>query len=299
MRRLEARQGRPQEALKILRAFDEALPRHPVIVDAMERLERGQSLEPLVSNAAEGAAEVLYGLGAAGARQGDEIASIIYLRLALYLSPNHGLAIISLGDLYERIKQGESAIEVYASMPANSPLRSTAELQIGLVLEGLERKDEAQKHLEALVARDPTDPDALLALANLQRSRKLFAEAADTYSQALALSEKTGRADWTTYYFRGVSYERSKRWPQAEADFKKALELYPDQPLVLNYLGYSWVDQGINLDEAFRMLRKAVDLRPRTATSSIRSAGPITSSASTRTPCANSNAPSNSSPPIP
>jgi tetratricopeptide (TPR) repeat protein len=215
-----------------------------------------------VNNAAEGAGEVLYGLGAAGVRQGDEIASIVYLRLALYLSPNHGLAVISLGDLYERIKQGESAIEVYASMPLNSPLRSTAELQIGLVLESLERKDEAQKHLETLVARDPSDPDALLALANLQRTRKLFAEAADTYSRALALSEKTGRADWTTYYFRGVSYERSKRWPQAEADFKKALELYPDQPLVLNYLGYSWVDQGINLDEAFRMLRKAVDLRP-------------------------------------
>ncbi|MBX9758533.1 MAG: tetratricopeptide repeat protein [Beijerinckiaceae bacterium] len=260
--RLESRQGRPQEALAILRAFDEALPRHPLIVDAMERLEKGQTLEPLVSNAAEGAAEVLYGLGAAGARQGDEIASIIYLRLALHLSPGHGLAIISLGDLYERIKQGESAIEVYALMPAASPLRSTAELQIGLVLESLERKDEAQKHLEALVARDPTDPDALLALANLQRSRKQFAEAADTYSKALALSEKTGRADWTTYYFRGVSFERSKRWPQAEADFKKALEIYPDQPLVLNYLGYSWVDQGINLDEAFRMLRKAVDLRP-------------------------------------
>ena len=260
--RLESRQGRPQEALKILRTFDEALPRHPVIVDAMQRLEKGQTLEPLVSNAAEGAGEVLYGLGAAGVRQGDEIASIVYLRLALYLSPNHGLAVISLGDLYERIKQGESAIEVYASMPANSPLRSTAELQIGLVLEGLERKDEAQKHLEALVARDPTDPDALLALANLQRTRKLFAEAADTYSRALALSEKSGRGDWTTYYFRGVSYERSKRWPEAEADFKKALELYPDQPLVLNYLGYSWADQGINLDEAFRMLRKAVDLRP-------------------------------------
>ena len=259
--RLESRQGRPKEALQVLQEFDKALPRHPVILDAIERLENGQTLAPLVDNAIEGAGEVLYGLGAAGARQGDELASIIYLRLALHLAPNHGLAVISLGDLYERIKQGERAIEVYATIPAASPLRSNAELQIGLVLETLERKDEAQKHLEGLVARDSTDPDALLALANLQRSRKLFAEAADTYSKGLTLSEKAGRADWTTYYFRGVSFERSKRWPQAEADFKRALELYPDQPLVLNYLGYSWVDQGINLDEAFRMLRKAVDLR--------------------------------------
>ncbi|MFN3889084.1 MAG: tetratricopeptide repeat protein [Beijerinckiaceae bacterium] len=260
--RLESRQGRNKEALQILREFDKALPRHPVIVDAIERLEKGRTLDPLVENAVEGAGEVLYGLGAAGARQGDELASIIYLRLALHLAPNHGLAIVSLGDLYERIKQGERAIEVYESMPAASPLRSTAELQIGLVLETLERNEEAQAHLEALVARDPGDPDALLALANLQRSRKLFAEAAETYTRALALTEKNGRGDWTTYYFRGVSYERSKRWPQAEADFKRALELYPDQPLVLNYLGYSWVDQGVNLEEAFRMLRKAVDLRP-------------------------------------
>jgi tetratricopeptide (TPR) repeat protein len=260
--RLESRQGRPKEALTLLREFDKALPRHPVITDAIARLERGQTLESLVNNALEGAGEALYGLGGAGSRPGDELASIIYLRLALDLSPTHGLAIISLGDLYERIKQGERAIEVYESMPASSPLRSSAELQIGLVLETLERKDEAQKHLETLVARDVKDPEALLALGNLQRSRKLFAEAAESYTKALALMEKTGRADWTTYYFRGVSYERSKRWPLAEVDFKRALELFPDQPLVLNYLGYSWVDQGVNLDEAFQMLRKAVDLRP-------------------------------------
>jgi tetratricopeptide (TPR) repeat protein len=260
--RLEARQGRPKEALKILQEFDEALPRHPVIVDAMQKLAAGARLDPLVDSALEGAGEVLYGLGAAGARQGDELASIIYLRLALHLAPENGLAVVSLGDLYERIKQGERAIEVYESMPASSPLRSTADLQIGLVLESLERKEEAQKHLEAIVARSPGDPEALLALANLQRSRKLFTEAAETYTKALALSEKNGRADWTTFYFRGVAYERSKRWPLAEADFKRALELYPDQPLVLNYLGYSWVDQGVNLDEAFRMLRRAVELRP-------------------------------------
>ena len=70
------------------------------------------------------------------------------------------------------------------------------------------------------------------------------------------------RSHWTLFYFRGISFERSKQWPRAEADFKKALELFPDQPLVLNYLGYSWVDKGINLDEAFKMLRRAVDLKP-------------------------------------
>ncbi len=260
--RMEARQGRKDEALKAYRAFDEALPRHPVVVDAMRRIEANEPLEPLIRNAIAGAGEVLYGLGAAGVRQGDELAAIIYLRLALHLAPDHGLAIVSLGDLYERIKQGERAIDVYEMTPEASPLRASADLQIGLVLETLDRKDEAQEHLEAIIKQSPEDPDALLALANLQRSRKLFAEAAETYTKALAISRKPGRADWTTYYFRGVSYERSKEWLKAEADFKKALELFPEQPLVLNYLGYSWVDRDLNLDEAFRMLKRAVELRP-------------------------------------
>jgi Flp pilus assembly protein TadD len=100
------------------------------------------------------------------------------------------------------------------------------------------------------------------SLADLQRSRKQFAEAAETYSRIIDMLDKPARGDWTLFYFRGISYERSKQWPKAEADFKKSLELQPDQPLVLNYLGYSWVDQGLNLDEAFRLLRRAVELRP-------------------------------------
>ncbi len=70
------------------------------------------------------------------------------------------------------------------------------------------------------------------------------------------------KANWVLFYFRGICYERSKQWPLAEADLKKALQLYPDQPLVLNYLGYSWVDQGINLDEGMNMIRRAVEQRP-------------------------------------
>ena len=76
------------------------------------------------------------------------------------------------------------------------------------------------------------------------------------------MSGTPDRSYWTLFYFRGICFERSKQWPKAEADFKKALELFPEQPMVLNYLGYSWVDKGINLDEAFKMLRRAVDLRP-------------------------------------
>ena len=214
-------------------------------------------------SADDGAGEVLYGLGAVGGRQGDELASLIYLRLSLYLAPQNALAIVTLGDVYERMKQEEAAIDLYDSVPDDSPLRVNADVQAALLLETLGKSKEASEHLAAVVAANPKNQEALTALGNLQRSRKLFADAATTYTRVFDLQPKTDRGQWLLYYYRGIANERSKNWPAAEADLKKALELNPDQPLVLNYLGYSWVDQGINLDEAFKMLRRAVDLRQR------------------------------------
>ena len=100
-----------------------------------------------------------------------------------------------------------------------------------------------------------------MALGNILRARKKFAECADVYSKGIDTIAKAEKPNWVIYYFRGICYERSKQWPKAEADLKKALELFPDQPQVLNYLGYSWVDQGVNLDEGMRMIRRAVEQR--------------------------------------
>lgn len=259
---MQSRAGAKAQAIAAYKAFDALLPRHPVVMAALKELEAGKTLPPIAKDPMEGAAEVLYGLGSAQTRRGQELIPMIYLRLSLYLSGGNSLAIVSLADIYDRLKQYDRAIDVYEKMPKDSPLRPNADLQIGLTLETLERKDEAQAHLEKILKERPNDPEALLALGNLQRSRKNFKEASDYYTRVLAVSPKDEKASWSIYYYRGVTFERQKNWPAAEADFKKALELYPDQPSVLNYLGYSWVDRGINLDEAFRMLRKAVELRP-------------------------------------
>jgi Flp pilus assembly protein TadD len=141
-------------------------------------------------------------------------------------------------------------------------MRVSAEIQAGLALDGMNRQPDAIARLQKIVDEHPKDIDAISALGSLQRSAKQFDVAAETYSKAIALLDKPDRSNWTLFYFRGVCYERAKQWPKAELDFKKALELFPDQPLALNYLGYSWVDQGMNLDEAFKMLQRAVDLRP-------------------------------------
>jgi len=249
-------------AKKIYVDFDRLIPRHPLILSAMADLAAGKPLAPVVRNAKDGAAEALYGLGGAGTRQGDELAALIYLRLALFLRPDLDLAAVTVANLFEDLKRSDEAIRAYQLVPASSPMRESAEIQAGLELEAIGRADDALARLREIVAADPKNVEAWSALGSLQRSAKKFADAAASYDKAIELVGTPDRNYWTLFYFRGICFERTKQWPKAEADFKKALELFPDQPMVLNYLGYSWVDQGVNLEEAFKMLRRAVDLRP-------------------------------------
>ena len=126
----------------------------------------------------------------------------------------------------------------------------------------MERADEAFALLEGVAAREPERIDAFVQLGDLLRHDERYDEAEAAYSRAIARLGKPKREHWTLLYARGIAYERTKRWPEAEADFLKALELEPEQPFVLNYLGYSWVDQGLHLDRAKNMLNRAVELRP-------------------------------------
>jgi Flp pilus assembly protein TadD len=136
------------------------------------------------------------------------------------------------------------------------------QIQKALALNSLERVDEAKAQLEDLIAKHPKDVRPLDALGNILRSRERYAEAEAFYTKALALTPAPVKDNWALFYSRGVCNERLKNWPAAEADFKKALALAPDESLVLNYLGYSWVDQGRNLKQAMEYIRKAVKLKP-------------------------------------
>ncbi|MFY9881295.1 MAG: tetratricopeptide repeat protein [Pseudolabrys sp.] len=257
-----SRNRSPKEALTVFETFDKALPRHPLVVEAMDKLKAGEKLPPLVANVQAGAAEALYGLGASLGRRGGEDLGLVYLQLSLFLSPNHPLALLSLADLYEALKKPELAIKIYDRVPTNSPLHRNAAIQMAANLDSLDRADEAQKHLEALIKQNPDDLETVMALGNVLRGHKKFAECANVYSKGASAIQKPEKSNWVVFYFRGICYERSKQWAKAEADLTKALELFPDQPHVLNYLGYSWIDQGINLDEGMAMIKKAVQQRP-------------------------------------
>ena len=257
-----SRNASTKEALAVFAEFDKALPRHPLVVDAMNKLKAGEKLPPLIGTAQAGAAEALYGLGASLGRRGGEDLGLVYLQLALFLEPNHPLALLSLADLYESLKKPELAIKAYERVPPNSPLHRNAAIQMASNLDTLDRSVEAERHLDALIKDHPDDLEAIVALGNVERGHKKFAECANTYSKAVALVPHPEKANWVLFYFRGICYERSHQWPKAEADLKKALELFPEQPHVLNYLGYSWVDQGVHLDEGMDMIKRAVQQRP-------------------------------------
>jgi tetratricopeptide (TPR) repeat protein len=256
-----SRQGNTTEALKVFATFDEALPRHPLIVEATNELKAGKKLPLVVDTPQAGAAEVFYGLGAALGRSGGEDLGLIYLQLSLYLAPSHPLALLALGDFYEAMKKPELANKAYERVLLNSPLHPYAQIQLALNLDSLDRTDEAKASLEKLIVANPGDLEAIMALGNILRGRKQFAECADVYSKGINTISKPEKSNWMIYYFRGICFERAKQWAKAEADLKMSLELFPDQPHVLNYLGYSWIDQGTNLDEGMRMIKRAVEQR--------------------------------------
>jgi tetratricopeptide (TPR) repeat protein len=257
-----SRNGGKDAALKVYQDFNKQLPDHPLVTQEMKQISDGQRLPPLVDSAQAGAAEVLYGIGASIGRRGGEDLALVYLQLALYLEPNHSMALLSLADLYESLKKPDLAIKVYDRVPANSPLHRSAEIQSSIDLDALDQTDEAKKRLSRVIAEYPKDTEALMALGNVERERKDFASCADTYGKAIDTLAHPDKSSWVMLYFRGICYERSNQWPKAEADMKRALTLYPDQPLVLNYLGYSWVDKGMHLEEGMDMIRRAVEQRP-------------------------------------
>ncbi|QFR35157.1 tetratricopeptide repeat protein [Ancylobacter sp. TS-1] len=249
-------------AIETFEAFNRLVPNDPLVTRSIDQLKAGKTLPPLVTTPAAGAAEALYSIGAALGRQGGEDLALVYLQLGRWLDPSHALIDITLADLFESMKRHDDAIALYEQVPAGSPFKINADVQRALNLDAVGKFDEARATLEKVVADNPTDQRSIMALGDVLRSNEKFAEAALVYTKAIDQLQTPAASDWMLYYFRGTCYERTKQWDKSEADLEKALALKPDQPHVLNYLGYSWIDQGVNLDQGTDMIRKAVSLRP-------------------------------------
>ena len=235
----------------------------PALEDLLDALDQDQQVEPPFTDAVGGMADALLGIAEALHQERGAARAVVYARLALFLRPDLGEAALLIGDVMTEQDNLDAAVEAYDSVAGDPVLGYLAQLRMARALHAMEEKERAYALLEDLADQRPERVEPLVQLGDLQRRGERYGEAESAYTRAIArLGVPPQREDWTLYYARGITYERTQRWSEAEADFLLALELEPEQPFVLNYLGYSWVDQGLHLDQAKDMLHRAVELRP-------------------------------------
>ena len=260
--RFQERTGRSDDATKFYSKFLAEPGVKQIAAAGLARIKAGIKPDALITAPEDGAAESLFGLASALTDQSSVEISILYLRLALYLRPSLDLGAVLLADRLEGLQKYEDAISVYRMVDKSSAYYRLASVEIALDEARLDKNDAAIADLKTITATDPTDLDAWTALGDTYRSTQKFTEASDAYDHAIALIGSGTAKDWPIYFARAVSEEGAKNWNAAEVDLKKALLLAPDEPSVLNYLGYSYVDQNRNIPEALAMLEKAHALKP-------------------------------------
>ncbi len=270
--RLQSRLGNRDDAIKVYEAWQARNQGQPFVRRQLDDLKAGRALPPLSTTVTDGAAEVLYGLGAVSTTGRESETALIFMQLAAYLNPDDDLVRVSIGELFESMRQWERSGEAFARIGSDSPFRSRSLLGRVIAYERQDKSDEAIRTLTTLLEETPDEFDAVDMLGGLYRTKKRYAESIGVYSRAIDRIPKPEQSHWTLFFGRAVAYERDKQWPKAEADFLTALKLLPasvrtprqkyERAQVLNYLAYSWVDQKLNIERSFDMLKEAVALAP-------------------------------------
>lgn len=234
-----------------------------------DRLKESGDLSILMATPAAGAADGLLRI-ASGVRprrveptiqQVAQDIALTYAWLAVYLDPGHDEARLLIAGMLRDLKRYSDSSNVLMEVPREAPFSWRARIARADNLIDMKMDEAAIALLEEMATERPEEIDALLKIGDIMRARSRFEEGTEIYDRAFARIGADHPDRWRLHYFRGITLERSKRWPEAEADFLAALEMNPENPYVLNYLGYSWIDQGINIKRATEMVQRAVDQR--------------------------------------
>jgi tetratricopeptide (TPR) repeat protein len=254
----QARQGHPAEAQRTLANLAENAPEMRIALPALI----SASMTPPVARPLDGIAETYLALAAALRQQDSSDFAMLLLRLALDLRPDFTAARLMAADILADKQHPENALQMLAPVANDDPLIAVIRLQRASLTEQMGHTEDAMRELQSLAQDYPGNPQPLMRQGDLLRSKQRFSDAITAYDRAIASVKQPRPTDWLMFYDRGISYERAHQWPKAEADFKHALVLSPDQPFVLNYLGYSWADMGQHLPEARQMIERALEQRP-------------------------------------
>lgn len=262
---IEDTRNAPPRIMDKLTQFYHAKGKPPILADLVKDYEQNTDSddEPMeIHTAEDGIAEVLYTMGGIMFGAGVVNDAAIYMQLANYVKPDFADAQVALGDAYGELKQYERSNQAYARVSPESPLYTKSQLHIAVNLDRMGKFKQAIDLLDKLNREDPDDTDAIVTKGDLYRIHSRYEEAIQSYTEALKHIPELQPADWPILFARGSCLERMGRWPQAEKDLKAALELKPDQPDILNYLGFAQLEHNQDKEEAKAMIARAVEARP-------------------------------------
>lgn len=257
--------GRTDKAKELLAQLEKVAPNDPEIRKASAAVKTGKDIPQYtpVTSPQGGMALALYDMAKLFFQENSDDSAHIFAQMALYLNPEDTDTQILLASIAARNERYEEAIGYYDAISPEDDYYVQAQREIANLQEDSGRTEEAIKALEGL-AETHGDMESLINIGDIYRRKENFSESIKAYNRAeTAIGKDNVIPDfWHLYYVRGMALERAGQWAEAERDLQAALDFKPNHPYVLNYLGYAWADQGIHLDKARDMIKKAVSLQP-------------------------------------
>ena len=191
--------------------------------------------------------------------------SAYFSNLGLKVRPDFSSLKFLLANIYEKQDNNLIALKNLESFNEKDLYYLKAEKLKLKILNDLDKTKEIVKNLRSLVKEFPNRIELKILLADSLRHSLLYEESINYYNEILNEVNEPKDELWKIFYSRGISYERLKKWKLAEKDLLKALDLNPEAPFVLNYLGYSWLERGVKLEQALDLILSAVELEPNDA----------------------------------
>ena len=260
------RQGEMKKFQSLVQAYRRGAKSYPLLDETFftagaDRPDK--NVPKSVNTPKKGLAEAFFDVSGSLADKGNSDISLFFTRFSLILDPSLSLARVLLGETYEKQGRYDEALKLYGEETENSETYFASQVRMGILYAQQNDLKRAEKQLRSLAKKRPELAFPWIELGNVFIAHKKYPQAIEALSEAIDRIPSLNRSHWSLFYSRGAAYERNKQWDLAEQDLLQALVLSPDQPLTLNYLGYSWVERGQNINKAREMLERAAFLAPR------------------------------------
>lgn len=260
------RQGEMKKFQSLVQAYRKGAKSYPLLDETFFTAGAampGKKVPKSVATPKAGLAEAFFDISGSLADKGNPEISLFFTRFSLVLDPSLSLARVLLGEIYEKQERYDEALKLYGEEKENSETYFASQVRMGIIYAQQGDVKRAEKQLRSLAEKRPELAFPWIELGDIFLTNQKYPQAISAYSEAIDKIPVPARTHWSLFYSRGAAYERSKQWDLAEQDLLQALVLSPDQPLTLNYLGYSWIERGKNVVKAKEMLERALFLSPR------------------------------------